>query len=159
MQLMDGYRRSLCALVLGLLVVAAPACKQKSNDTAAAAPDTSMAAPAPAPAAFAVQGVEVGKQIGADKRVSSPSTTFAPKDTIYASVATEGAAPSKTIAAKWTFGSGKLVKADSQTIAPSGPEATEFHIAKPSGWPVGKYKVEISVDGSPAGSKEFEVKK
>jgi hypothetical protein len=158
MQLMDGYRRSLCALALGLLVVAAPACKKKT-DTAAAAPDTSMAAPAPAPAAFAVQSVEVGKQIGSDKRVTSPGTTFAPKDTIYASVATEGAAPSKTIAAKWTFGSGKLVKADSQTIAPSGPEATEYHIARPSGWPVGKYKVEISVDGSPAGSKEFEVKK
>ena len=32
------------------------------------------------------------------------------------------------------------------------------YISKPSGWPVGKYKVEVSVDGSPAGSKEFEVK-
>ena len=152
------YRRVLSALVLGLLVAAAPACKQKS-DNAAAAADTTTAAPAPAPAAFAVQSVEVGKQIGADKRVTSPSTTFAPTDTIYASVATEGTAPSKTIAAKWTFGAGTLVKADSQAIAPSGPEATEFHIAKPSGWPAGKYKVEISVDGTPAGSKEFEVKK
>ena len=152
------YRRTLSTLALGLLVAAAPACKQKT-DRAAAAPDTSTAASTPAPAAFAVQSVEVGKQVGADKRVTSPSTTFAPTDTIYASVATEGTAPSKTIAAKWTFGSGKLVKADSQTIAPSGPEATEFHIVKPSGWPAGKYKVEISVDGSPAGSKEFEVKR
>jgi hypothetical protein len=103
--------------------------------------------------------VEVGKQLGADKQVSNPTTTFAPRDTIYASVATEGAAPSKTIVAKWTFGSGKAVKTDSQTIAPTGPAHTEFHITKPSGWPAGKYKVEISVDGSPAGSKEFEVKK
>ena len=153
------YRRTLCTLALGLTVVAAPACKQKT-ETAAAGPDTTMAAPAPAPVAFAVQGVEVGKQIGPDKKVTAPGTTFGPKDTIYASVSTDGAAPSKTIAAKWTFGTaGKLVKADSQTIAPTGPAATEFHISKPSGWPVGKYKVEISVDGSPAGSKEFEVKK
>ncbi len=151
------YRRTLYTLTLGLATMAAPACKKKT-ETAAAPPDTTAAA-APAPAPFAVQGVEVGKQIGPDKRVTAPSTSFAPKDTIYVSVATDGAAPSKTIAAKWTFGSGKLVKADSQTIAPTGPAATEFHISKPSGWPVGKYKVDISVDGSPAGSKEFEVKK
>jgi hypothetical protein len=155
---MDVYRRTLCTLALGFAVVAAPACKKKT-DTAAAAPDTSMAAPAPAATPFAVQGVEVGKQLGTDEKVASPSTSFAPKDTIYASVATEGSSPSKTIVARWTFGSGKLVKADSQTIAPTGPANTEFHITKPSGWPVGKYKVEISVDGSPAGSKEFEVKK
>jgi hypothetical protein len=153
------YQRTLCTLGLGLLVVAAPACKQKT-ETGAAASDTSTAASAPAPAAFAVTSVDVGKQVGPDKRVAAPSTTFAPNDTIYASVTTEGAAPSKTVVAKWTFGTaGKLVKADSQTIAPKGPATTEFHISKPSGWPAGKYQVEISVDGSPAGSKAFEVKK
>jgi len=157
---MAVHRRALGALAFGLLVVAAPACKKKT-ESAAAAPDTAAAAAAPAPAStpFAVQTIEVGKHVGTDKRVSDPTTSFSPKDTIYASVVTEGQAPSKTIAARWTFGSGTLVKADSQTIAPSGTEATEFHIAKPSGWPAGKYKVEISVDGSPAGSKEFEVKK
>lgn len=155
------HGRTLRTLALGLAVLAMPACKKKT-ETAAAPPDTAaMAAPAPAPAPapFAVQGVEVGKQIGADKRIATPTSTFGPKDTIYASVATDGAAPSKTIVATWTFGSGKLVKADSQTIAPTGPAATEFHIVKPSGWPVGKYKVDIAVDGSSAGSKEFEVKK
>lgn len=155
---MIGYRRSLSAFALGLTVVAAGACKKKT-ETAVAPPDTTATA-APAPAPFAVQGVEVGKQIGADKKVTSPTTTFGPKDTIYASVSTDGAAPSKTIVAKWTFGpNAKPVKTDSQSIAPSGPAATEFHISKPSGWPVGKYKVEIVVDGSPAGSKDFEVKK
>ena len=152
------HRRSLSMLALGLAVVVAPACKKKT-ETATAGPDTTMAA-APAPAPFAVQGVEVGKGIGADKKVTAPTATFGPKDTIYVSVSTDGAAPSKTIAAKWTYGANaKLVKADSQTIAPTGPAATEFHISKPSGWPAGKYKVEISVDGSPAGNKEFEVKK
>ena len=152
------HRRSLSMLALGLAVVVAPACKKKT-ETATAGPDTTMAA-APAPAPFAVQGVEVGKGIGADKKVTAPTAAFGPKDTIYVSVSTDGAAPSKTIAAKWTYGANaKLVKADSQTIAPTGPAATEFHISKPSGWPAGKYKVEISVDGTPAGNKEFEVKK
>ena len=51
------------------------------------------------------------------------------------------------------------MKEGSETIAPTGPSVTEFHISKPSGWPIGKYKVEISADGTPATTKEFEVKK
>jgi len=62
--------------------------------------------------------------------------------------------------AKWTFGdSGQVVKEEDLDIAPTGPANTEFHISKPSGWPVGKYKVEISADGAVAASKDFEVKK
>ncbi len=61
--------------------------------------------------------------------------------------------------AKWTFQTGQTVKTDSQTIAPTGPAATEFHISKKTPWPVGKYKVEITVDGASAGTKEFEIKK
>jgi hypothetical protein len=75
------------------------------------------------------------------------------------SVLTDGAAPSKTISAKWTFQTGQVVQEQNETIAPTGPAATEFHVSKKSPWPVGKYKVEISVDGGPAGSKDFEVKK
>jgi hypothetical protein len=121
--------------------------------------ETATAAPAPAPVAFTVTAIEVGKQVGPDKRVTSPTTTFAPKDTIHASVATDGAAPKKVIAARWTYQNGQVVKEAAETIAPTGPAATEFHISKPTGWPAGKYKVEILVDGSPSGSKDFEVKK
>ncbi|HET7427184.1 MAG TPA: hypothetical protein VFJ50_09085 [Gemmatimonadales bacterium] len=149
-------RRTLWAAGLAVAVVGMPACKKKE----APAPPAEAAAPAPAPAppAFAVQGIDVGKGIGADKKVTAPATTFGRRDTIYVSVATEGAAPSKTISAKWTFQDGQVVKEQSETIAPTGPAATEFHISKPKPWPVGKYKVEIAVDGAPAGSKDFEVK-
>jgi hypothetical protein len=145
------------AALLGLTVLGIPACKKK--EAPAPPPTASAPEPAPAPPAFAVQGLELGKNIGADKRVTAPATTFGRRDTIYVSVATEGAAPSKTIAAKWTYQDGQVVKEQSEAIAPTGPAATEFHISKPSPWPVGKYKVEISVDGAPAGSKEFEVGK
>ena len=148
-------RRIVWAAGLGLAVIGVPACKKKE----APAPPAEATAPEPAaPPAFAVQGIEVGKGIGADKRVTAPTATFGRRDTIYVSVATEGAAPSKTLAAKWTFQDGQVVKEQSEAIAPTGPAATEFHISKPSAWPVGKYKVEIAVDGAPAGSKDFEVK-
>jgi hypothetical protein len=147
-------RRMLWAAGLAVAVIGMPACKKKE----APAPPAEAAAPAPAPPAFAVQGIDVGKSIGADKKVTAPATTFGRRDTIYVSVATEGAAPSKTISAKWTFQDGQVVKEQSEAIAPTGPAATEFHISKPKPWPVGKYKVEIAVDGAAAGSKEFEVK-
>ena len=76
-------------------------------------------------------------------RSPPPTTTFGRRDTIYASVATEGAAPSKTLTAKWTFQDGQTVKEQAESIAPTGPAATEFHISKQGPWPVGKYKVEV----------------
>ncbi len=156
---MHASRRSFLTLAVAAGLLASTACKKPAPTPQ----DESAAAPAPAPPAapkeFSVSGIDVGKAIGADKKVTTPTTTFTPSDTIYASVATDGAAPSKTITAKWTFQSGQTVKEESDTIAPTGPAATEFHISKKSPWPVGKYKVEILVDGSSAGTKDFEVKK
>ncbi|HYC30757.1 MAG TPA: hypothetical protein VEB59_00635 [Gemmatimonadales bacterium] len=152
---MHAYGRSTLVLALGLAAVAATGCKKDAPPP----PQEEASAPAPAPAEFKVSGIEVGKGIGADKRVTAPASSFKPKDTIYVSVATDGAAASKTITAKWTYEDGQTVKEGSESIAPTGPAVTEFHIAKPSGWPEGKYKVEIAVDGAAAGSKDFEVKK
>ena len=147
-------RRFAWAAGLGLVVIGTASCKKKE----APPPPAESAAPAPAPPAFAVQGIELGKSIDGDKKITAPATTFSRKDTIYASVTTEGAAPSKTLTAKWTFQDGQTVKEQSESIAPTGPAATEFHISKKGLWPVGKYKVEVTVDGSPAGSKDFEIK-
>jgi len=139
------------------------ACKKTPPPAPSSAPaETQTPAPAPAPEVipFKVTSIQLGKAIGSDKTISEPATTFGPKDTIYASVASEGTAPSVTLKARWTYGAaGQLVSESQQTIAPTGPAATEFHVAKASGWPAGKYKVEISVDGSPAGAQDFEVKK
>jgi hypothetical protein len=151
---MHSHGRRFFTFALGLAAITLAGCKKQAST-----PQTETGAAAPAAAEFSVSGVEVGKQLGPDKRITNPTTTFGPKDTIYVSVATEGAAPSKTISAKWSFQDGQVIKEATETVAPTGPAATEFHIAKASAWPVGKYKVEISVDGSPAGSKDFEVKR
>jgi hypothetical protein len=155
---MHGHRRTILALPLALGALALGGCK-KSAPPPPQTEATTPAPSAPAPAAFEVKTIEVGKGLGADRHVTNQTTTFGPRDTIYVSVLTEGAAPSKTITARWTFQTGQVVKEGTETIAPSGPAATEFHIAKKTGWPAGKYKVEILVDGSSAGTKEFEVKK
>lgn len=120
-----------------------------------------MAAPAPppAPVGVSVSAVTLGKAVGADKKVTAATDTFAKGDTIHAAVDTTGTGTA-TLTAKWTFtkdGKTVPVKEDTATIAPTGPATTEFHISKPDGWPVGTYQVEVQIDGKPAGSKPFKV--
>lgn len=125
----------------------------------ATAPAPAPAAPAPATASLTVTGVDLGNAIGSDARIAAPTTTFAANDTIHASVATDGAGPGK-VDARWTFGEGadqQVVHTEAKDV-PAGPQVTEFRIQKPDGWPVGKYSVEVSVDGNIAQTRPFEVK-
>jgi len=124
----------------------------------ATAPPAAPMTPPPAAPAVIVSTVELGNQIGADKRVTQQMTSFAPKDTIYATVVTNGSAPSATLTAKWTYQDGQVVNESTKTIAPTGPAATDFQISKPDGWPAGTYKVEVSLNGRSTETKEFEVK-
>ena len=117
-------------------------------------------APAPAPAGVSVSAVNVGKAVGADKKVTAATDTFAKGDTMYVSVDTTGTGTAK-LDAKWTYSKGgkvAVVKEESMTISPTGPATNEFHVSKPDGWPAGDYTVEVMVDGKPAGSKKLTVK-
>lgn len=153
------------ATPLLLAVVAAlalSACGKKEEVPApvvapARAPAPMVATPPPAPAGVAVASVTLGNSANAAQTVSMAAKTFGTKDTIYAAVATTGMAPNAALVARWTFGDGQLVDESSQSIAPTGPAVTTFHVAKPDGWPVGKYKVAITLDGKPAASQDFEI--
>jgi len=161
--------RTLSLLALGLAgALTLGACNKSPENAPAPAttpppPAPAATTPPPATTAPAQQGVSVtsvdlGTAVGADQKVTSPTTTFSPKDTIYAAVSTTGAASNATLGAKWTYQDGQIVNDSSQTIAPTGPAVTTFHISKPDGWPAGNYKVEISLDGNMVSSKDFSVK-
>jgi hypothetical protein len=141
-------------LVLAVML-AFPACQKKEKPAAENPPATTPPSTATVPA---VTGVELGKAIQPSKRVVQAQNTFAPADTIYAVVMTEGIADSATLIARWTYEDGQLVDESTQSIMMSGPATTEFHIMKPSGWPAGRYQVQISLNGTPAKSAEFTVK-
>ena len=70
----------------------------------------------------------------------------------------EVAAPSASLKARWTFQDGQVIEETEQVISPTGDAATEFHISKPDGWPAGKYRLEILMNGEPIQTKEFEVR-
>ena len=126
----------------------------------AAEPAATPAAPPAAMeagAAVTFGSVELGSTVDANNKIVASGTSFAPTDTIYASVDTSGNG-SATLAAKWTYQDGQTVHEDSKSLDASGPETTAFMISKPSGLPAGSYKVEISLDGNQVASKDFSVK-
>jgi hypothetical protein len=150
--------RSAAALAL-LATVSLFACAKKEPPPP---PPTPVPVPTavPTPVPFKVTSVDLGKSIGEDKKIKDAATTFGPKDTIYAALTSEGTAAKVTLKARWTYGAKNTpVNEETRDIAPTGSAVTEFHIAKPSGWPAGKYKLEASADGAVVGTKEFEVKK
>ena len=151
------YRRlwlaSICAVALS-----AGACNRDTADTGAAGTGTGTGTMNTPAAAVSVDEIRTGKTIGADNSVADETNEFAPTETVYASVRTTGSAPSATLVARWTFQDGQVVSEDTRTIAPNGSAVTEFHISQPAGLPKGNYKVEVSLDGRPVGSKDFSVK-
>jgi hypothetical protein len=149
-------KKYVCALST-LLLILFTSCGKKEETTPAAVPEP---APAPAPPAGVQAGtIAVGKAIGPDKKVTTPTESFAKGDTFYASVDTVGSGMA-TLKAKWTYHKGgqvAIVNEESQMINPSGPATTEFHVSKPGGWPAGEYQVELFLDDKSLGVRMINV--
>lgn len=164
--------RLLAVALLGAVALAG--CKKK--DAAPVVPDAAPVAtsappppppmpteaPAAAPATATVGAIELGNAIGADNRITTAMTTFAPHDTIYGTVTTP--APTANLEAHWTFlgapGSNALpTKVSTESIPMTGAATTHaFHVSKPDGWPVGRYRLEVSVSGNVLQTRDFEVR-
>lgn len=144
---------------LSLATFAIVACGRKDTDTTV----DSVASAEPAPAAVpTVTVIETGKSVGANMRVTESLTSFARNDTIYLAVVTDNAPATSTLTAKWTFQDGQVVDSTTQSVAPATAggmtSVTQFHVAKPSGWPAGTYTVEVLLDGRSVGTRTVEVK-
>ena len=152
------HRHSLSSIVLcsGWLALAltVQACGKDRNPDERTQTASGTAATA---SSLRLLQVALRRGLGADKRVTTKTDEFRPKDTIYASVATEGSATSTTLTARWTYQDGQVVDSTSRTIAPAGSATTEFHISKPNGWPKGRYTLHVLLDGREVATKDFRV--
>ncbi|HHA2845980.1 TPA: hypothetical protein ACOFCF_001588 [Stenotrophomonas maltophilia] len=158
---------ALIAALLGSVALVGCKKKEESTDTNAAPAATAPAEPAPmtgAPpptaeaAAVSVSTVTVGKTAAADKSVA-PAALFSPKDDVIVSVKTDGAANNVNVGAKLTFQDGQVAGEQTATLNASGAETTNVTFKNAKGWPAGKYRAEVTVDGKAAGTpQEFEVK-
>lgn len=154
------------ALIVALAgSVALVGCKKKEEPAATPPPAATEPAPmpeatppAPAPAAATVTGVTVGTTAAADKSVAA-ATSFKSGDKIIVSVKTDGAASNVEVGAKLTFQDGQVAGEQKQTINTSGPETTNIEFSNANPWPAGKYTVDVTLNGAPAGTQQsIEVK-
>src|SRR5262245_13048139 len=143
--------RSVAVFGLAALLSLSLACNRMEREREEAAGGSSVVKETPA--ALTVKDIDLGSTLNPDKGVGDHTGDFKPTETIYASVHTDGVGKG-TLKARWTTAAGQVVDETSQEITTSGPAKTEFHIAKPSGFPVGKYKVEVLLNDAVVGTKD-----
>lgn len=159
--------QALLVAVIGSVAIVGCKKKEEAVPPPAISEPAPAPTPAPAPAATAsVTTVELGNAVGPDMKLTATGTTFKPKDTITVSIGTSTSDPAASVpgkvGAKWTYANGAEaveVSNESKDLNLTGTGSTNFQIAKPDGFPVGKYKVEVSLDGAVVQTKEFEVVK
>jgi hypothetical protein len=109
-------------------------------------------------AGMKVTDIDVGRSLTAGKTIAETTDAFRPADTFYVSVKTDGSGATATLVARWTYQDGQVVDESQQDISPTGnATVTEFHLSKPNGWPVGGYSVEVLLNGTSAGTRDFKV--
>lgn len=149
------------------IAASAPAPANVASTEAAPAITATSAIQAPAsassaPPPFAFDKLTLGDAVNANHEITEAADHFASNDkAIYASVATVGSSKGATLNAKWRYleSRGQLVSSISQSVATDGPAITTFKVENPDLWPEGKYKVEISIDGKPVASQNFQIDK
>ena len=150
------------ALIVALAgTVALAGCKKKEE---AMAPTPVVTEPAPAPmmespAPVATTSVTVGNMAAADKSVAGMST-FGTKDKIIVSVKTDAATTvNAAIDAKLTYQDGQVAGQQTASVMAEDAGTTNITFSNDKPWPAGKYKVDVTVNGQPAGmTQEIEVK-
>jgi hypothetical protein len=160
------YQALLVAVIGSVAIVG---CKKKEEAAPAPTPAPAAVEPAPMPAPAAtasVASVDLGTTAGPDMKLTATTMSFKPKDKFIVSVGTSTSDPAASVAgkltAKLTFANGAEtmpVSEETKDFSFAGPGTTNFEFSKPDGWPVGKYKVEVSLDGAVVQSKDFEVTK
>lgn len=130
----------------------------RAADEAAAAADASALAYEPSgeedvSPPFRMSDIRVGRR-NVESGPLADSDVFSPYATVHVDVRTFSDRP-REIQASWTFGpDDQLVYRQSETVSP-GSHTASFHVSKRDGWPIGGYKVTISVDGNADLSKSY----
>ena len=145
------FGTSILAVTLAAAVLSAACTRSSENPGATGTGGTAVG--------VRVSQVDMGRSLTAARTIDDTTDSFKPNDTIYASILTQGTAATATLKVRWTYQDGQVVNDSTQTIAPTGDARTEFHVSKPDGWPTGKYKLDVFLNGSSAATRDFVVER
>ncbi len=152
-------------LPVAVAAVALVACSGGSREAAetAAVDSTARAADSAARAAstgkLRVANVMIGKRLGSENRIAEPTFQFAPQDTVFISMAVQGAPGDGQLSARWLAQNGKRLDSTSQSITAGAAGNKEFHLSQEKGWQPGTYLITLYLNGDSADAKTFAVRK
>jgi hypothetical protein len=104
-----------------------------------------------------VSNVMIGRRIGSGNRITEPTFEFAPQDTVFVSVATQGGGDG-TLTAGWRSRSGEILSRSSEPV-PSAGENAQFRLEQPKGLKPGTYKVIVFLGDDSVETRVFAVRK
>jgi hypothetical protein len=158
----------LVTLTVALAVVVGgcgPSDDGSSAARQAAAPPVATPAPdggTPLPRAVGdlrIASLEIGRSVNPDQTMHDATVLFIPTDDVWASVVVEGNAPQATLLGRWMTDGGEVLDQSSQEIKPTSRTVTSFRIAaRPGGWPLGRYRFELLLNGVGVGRQDFEIR-
>lgn len=105
----------------------------------------------------ALDAVEIGRTLDADKTIKDEATSFQPRDTVYASIKISGSANSGLVRALWTDPHGQTVQDDTRIVTPSRNDLITLQVAPPNGWTSGTNRFDVYLDDRLAATKTFTV--
>jgi len=99
--------------------------------------------------------LQLGRSLNPDNSVGTHTTRFKPDDTVYVSLLSDDPGYG-TVTVRWLL-NGQVVSEAKRDVSYTRAAATEFHLQNSGGFPHGNYRVEILINGQPAGTREFRV--
>ena len=102
-----------------------------------------------------VESLQLGRTLNSDNTVNAHTTRFKPDDTVYVSLLSVQPR-SGTVTVRWIL-NGQTVSEATRDVSYTREAATEFHLQNSGGFPPGSYRVDVLVNGQPAGSRQFTV--
>ena len=141
------------------LAVSTAACQKKVETAATPAPayEPPAAMATAVPAGARVERITVAKAVNADDSPGETATAFGKGDTVYVSMWTASAPVGTEIKARWFGPNGNQITEDKIVTDKAGDGYTSFHAANVKGWAPGTYRVDILLNGAPAGSTTFTI--
>ena len=99
--------------------------------------------------------LQLGRSLNPDNSVGTHTTRFKPDETVYVSILSDDPGYG-TITVQWRL-NGQVVSEATRDVSYTRAAATEFHLQNSGGFPPGRYRVDVLINGQPAGSREFRV--
>jgi hypothetical protein len=102
--------------------------------------------------------VDIRLQRAADETKPVPEIVEVLKrgERLAIAVVTQGSVETAEVAAR-VLRDGRVVTEGRTQFAPTGTTSTRFEVTPPDGWAPGRYTVQILLDGTPAGERQFNV--